>query len=642
VRRVVRLLPLALVLFLAGCSLAEDVTPPPGLLAGQPVRPVFVGEPTAIALPAEAPDPSAGAAIFSERCAPCHGAQGLGDGEQSTNLPVPPAALGNPDVARAASLSDWYQMVTVGDIDRFMPPFQSLTDAQRLDVAAYALTLSASPEEVALGREAYEANECASCHAMGGDGPAGALTALSLAERSGTELFGVITDGGAGGEMPAFGDSLNADERWALVAFIRSLWTGTGEPAVALSPVPSAVSTTPPASESVEPTAEGSATSEPVPSVTPPPSPIVEAVTGTIRGQVVNGTTGEPAPEGLQVTLLGLEGADDVYNATTEVDDAGNFAFDELEIVPGRLFSVSADYQGVTYESELAHLVDESPVLEFPLTVFEATADRSSLSVAQLHLILSSPLEGFVRGVEVWVFSNSGDRAVRPAEGEPLLEVTLPEGAVAVQMTGGVSLGPSSDSPSGMLYSMGVPPGVGSAQLALVFDAPFDGALEIDQPVEVPIESVILLSEAGGLRPRGSAWESLGPADFGGVTVEQFAAEAPPVGEVLEVRLVPAPTGGATGNGLLGVGIGAAVLGASLIVAGLWWYRRRGLVGERPVLVEAPASPSSETMDREALLRAIAALDDEFEARRIGADEYRARRHALKQRALDQARGIRD
>jgi hypothetical protein len=452
----------------------------------------------------------------------------------------------------------------------------------------------------------------------------------------------VITEGSAGDEMPAFSDRLSADERWALVAFIRNLGASAGEPTIVPSPAPNEVAGTPAAAGIVEPTSEGIPATEPAPSVVATPSPIVEAVAGTIRGQVVNGTTGEPAPVGLPITLLGVEGADDVYRATTQVDDAGNFAFQELEIVPGRLFSVSTSYQGVLYESELEHLVEESPILEFPLTVFEATADTSSLSVAQLHLILSSPEGGFVRGVEVWVFSNSGDRAVRPDEGDALLEVTLPEGAVAVQMTGGDFLGASSETPRSMLFSVGVPPGVGSAQLALAFDAPFDGALEIDQPVEVPIESVILLSEAGGLRPRGSAWESLGTADFGGVTVEQFVAEAPPAGEVLEVSLVPAPAGGATSEDLLGIGIGAAALGAALIVAGLWWYRRRGPAGEWAAPMRATAGPSVEAMDREMHLRAIAALDDEFEAGRIGADEYRSRRHALKQRILDQSRGIRD
>jgi hypothetical protein len=47
-------------------------------------------------------------------------------------------------------------------------------------------------------------------------------------------------------------------------------------------------------------------------------------------------------------------------------------------------------------------------------------------------------------------------------------------------------------------------------------------------------------------------------------------------------------------------------------------------------------------MDRESLLRAIAQLDDEFEAGKIGEGEYRVRRRALKERAIDQARGARD
>lgn len=620
-RRFGLLLSLALLLLLAGCSLAEDVTPPPGLPSGQPVRPAFVGEPTA-AVPAGPPDPSAGAAIYAERCAPCHGAKGLGDGEQSANLPVAPAALGDPAVARAASLADWYEMVTVGNIERFMPPFQSLSDAQRLDVAAYALALSTSPEELALGADIYETSDCTSCHAADGGGPAGALTASSLIDRTGVDLFDVITSGT--GEMPGFGDSLSEDERWALVAYVRSLGT------VAAAPVEEA--STPAAVEGPTPTAEGTPPAEVAATVTP------EMVTGTIRGQVINGTSGGPLVEGLEITLRALEGAEEVYSDTTQADEGGRFSFEGLEIIPGRLFSVSTDYQGVTYESELAHLVEGSPVLEFPLTVFETTTDGSGLSVAQLHLIVSAPLEGVVRGVEVWVFSNSGDRAVRPEEGEPLIEVVLPEGAVPVQMTGGAPLGPSSDTPNGMLYSLGVPPGVGSAQLALVFDAPFDGQLNIAQPVGIPIDSVILLAEAGGLRPRGSAWDGLGPADFAGVTVEQYAASAPQVGEVLEVTLVPAAAVAGSSEGLLGIGIGAGALGAALVVAGLWWYRRRG-AEPADAVAPAPASPRSDPMDRESLLRGIAALDDEFEAGQIAPDDYRARRQALKQRVADLSRG---
>ena len=64
--------------FLAACNftLAEDVTPPPIMSPPTPVPtmgPLF---------PASAPDVANGAAIYVEKCAPCHGDTGLGDGPQ--------------------------------------------------------------------------------------------------------------------------------------------------------------------------------------------------------------------------------------------------------------------------------------------------------------------------------------------------------------------------------------------------------------------------------------------------------------------------------------------------------------------------------------------------------------------------------
>src|SRR5687768_18005600 len=85
-------------LLLAACNftLAADITPPPGY-----VSPTTA--PTLGALfPAAAPDTTNGAVIYAEKCAPCHGDTGLGDGPQSTNLPVTVAALGLPDSASKA------------------------------------------------------------------------------------------------------------------------------------------------------------------------------------------------------------------------------------------------------------------------------------------------------------------------------------------------------------------------------------------------------------------------------------------------------------------------------------------------------------------------------------------------------------
>src|SRR3989304_243648 len=98
-------------------SLAGDITPPPeAIISSQ-------SSPEPIVYPSSAPDPANGEVIYAERCAPCHGVSGLGDGEQADELAVFPAPIGDSELARGSSPEDWYRLVTGGRLARFMPPF---------------------------------------------------------------------------------------------------------------------------------------------------------------------------------------------------------------------------------------------------------------------------------------------------------------------------------------------------------------------------------------------------------------------------------------------------------------------------------------------------------------------------------------
>ena len=122
------LLTLAITSFLlAACNfrLAADVTPPPGYVPPTPaptLGPLY---------PASAPDLENGASIFAEKCSPCHGVTGLGDGSDGKDLPVTVPAFALPETARKASPAAWYTMVSQGNLDRFMPPFLSLSEQDR-------------------------------------------------------------------------------------------------------------------------------------------------------------------------------------------------------------------------------------------------------------------------------------------------------------------------------------------------------------------------------------------------------------------------------------------------------------------------------------------------------------------------------
>ena len=147
----------ALTLLLSACNftLAEDITPPPNYVPPTPV-------PTLVLYPSKASSVQNGAAIYVEKCMPCHGETGLGDGEQGIQLGVTVRAFGLSEIARPASPAQYYTAVTRGNIERFMPPFASLTDEERWDVTAYVLTLHTSEEDIQKGKELFEKN-CADC-----------------------------------------------------------------------------------------------------------------------------------------------------------------------------------------------------------------------------------------------------------------------------------------------------------------------------------------------------------------------------------------------------------------------------------------------------------------------------------------------
>ena len=105
-------------LLLSACSfsLAADITPPPGSEQTAPPRtqPVEVSGPLYPLVP---PNPANGEPIFLDKCAPCHGQSGNGDGPQASQLPNPVAALASPDLARASTPEEWYTQVTQGNLE---------------------------------------------------------------------------------------------------------------------------------------------------------------------------------------------------------------------------------------------------------------------------------------------------------------------------------------------------------------------------------------------------------------------------------------------------------------------------------------------------------------------------------------------
>jgi hypothetical protein len=345
---------------------------------------------------------------------------------------------------------------------------------------------------------------------------------------------------------------------------------------------------------------------------------------------VINGTAAGQVPAGLVVMLHGLDGDQESVTETAEADASGAFSFLGLEAVLGRLYSVSAEYLGASCASGAAHLPADGSPLDLSLTVYETTEDTSQVRVAQLHLIFLAAGDGSLRAQEIWVFSNRGDRTVVLPAGQALLEVVLPEGAQVREVGGSDPLDLFTQTDRGFAYTTALLPGEGTAQMGVAFDVPYGGDLRISQPLEIPVESVVVLTEESGMELGGRGVVlagTLGP-EVAGRSLREYAAGPLGRGETLQLRL-------STHAFPWGLAIGAAAIVTALAVTGLWWFRWRGgrVGGDEGSVAEEAPEREAEPLRLE-FLRKMAELDDAFEAGTIAEGDYRSQRDQLKRRLL--------
>jgi mono/diheme cytochrome c family protein len=182
---------------------------------------------------------SRGATVFAANCASCHGPAGKGDGKASTSLLPKPADL------TAARFSDQRlsSVLWNGVAGSAMPPWRQMPTEDLRAVIAYIQSLhvpgaaSSTPDVTTqdVGKSLFAAN-CASCHGDTGAGNGSAAGALSpaptnfhLKKPTQERAWDVLENGIPGTAMPPWRSQLNADERHALVAFVRSLYSPAQE-----------------------------------------------------------------------------------------------------------------------------------------------------------------------------------------------------------------------------------------------------------------------------------------------------------------------------------------------------------------------------------------------------------------------------
>ncbi len=603
-------------LLLAACNftLAEDVTPPPGYVAPTPAPthgPVY---------PAQAPNLQSGAIIYVEKCAPCHGDTGMGDGPQAEQLPVSVAALGLPDVAAQASPADWYLVVTLGNMDNFMPPFSSLSDQERWDVVAYAQSLSTSSAQISQGEELFK-ESCVDCPTdFFGDQE-------KMAALSKDALVNMLAEGGEG--IPALGEKLSQEELGTVAAYLRTL-TLSGS-SLAAEPATTSSGESPSGAETQAP----DATSE---------AALVPVGFGSISGVLVNGSSGD-VPAGATVTLHGFDHGTDpsgtpqeVITQTVETDANGAYTFDDVSYPEGRIFLAEASYKDIVFQSDLVvsdPTLDELTVPD--IMVYDSTTDNGGLVVEQLHVSFDMATEGSVQVFELFTISNLGDKAyVFSTDGTTLPFMPLPEGAVNVGLELSQDSAPLMPTESG---DYAIPPSEKFYSIIAYFNMPYDKSLDLSQPLEIPVSSALIIV------PEGIKVKADDLTDAGiqqtqqGFNVQIYSSNALSAGTQLDMTLsgnVKATGAGVVSDNRQTLLIGAGAFGLILILAGVWMFLRdRGKVDEEDF--EDDEQDEEEFESAEEVMDAIIALDDLHLAKKIPDEAYQLRREELKARLKELA-----
>jgi mono/diheme cytochrome c family protein len=213
-------------------------------------------------------DRKAGEALYKKLCSQCHGDTGAGDGYAANHLKPRPRnfTTGKFKIRTTPSgalptTDDLKNIIRHGMPYTSMPPWPQLTDDELKHLAYYIKSFSAdfsnpdfnqdpvklpkapkyTKESAEAGRKVYEATGCIKCHGdVGrGDGP----SARTLADDWGfpikpadftqrwtfrggptrEDIFRTMTTGLNGTPMPAFGDALKEEDRWAITDYMYSL-----------------------------------------------------------------------------------------------------------------------------------------------------------------------------------------------------------------------------------------------------------------------------------------------------------------------------------------------------------------------------------------------------------------------------------
>jgi len=354
---------------------------------------------------------------------------------------------------------------------------------------------------------------------------------------------------------------------------------------------------------------------------------------GSVIGVIENDTIGASVPGGLDVNLVVSDEQAFVFSTATIADENGRFAFDDVDIVPGRFFLAYVDYKEVRYVSDALHFPEGDAVLDLSIQIFETTDDDSGLRIRRLHLIFELAADNQINVTQVWVIDGLEDRTVIEGDGTGVIDIHLPAGFSNLGINDSISPeGRYLLSDTGFIDRAPVQPGK-PVELVFAFALPYESGFDYSQLLRYPVDAVVVMLVSEELSVQADGLEDLGRRDVAGFSMRSYGMGSMQSGELLAVRL-GSKAAMLRGDNALVLYVSAAIF---LIIAALIILLR--FVRTKRLDREVDSIPRNLRDNYQALIKAIAALDDAFDTGELAEDAYQRERAKLKKQALYMLRG---
>ena len=396
---------------------------------------------------------------------------------------------------------------------------------------------------------------------------------------------------------------------------------------------PAATSTgenTPAAPADVTP---GTTDTTPSAGVSPTPTPAGAVISGSVTV-----ASGASIPDGTIATLL-------LYNTvagqvsqklTIPILADGNFEFADVPGDANTVFLVTVDYSGVTYDSVPKQFDSATLVYDMPVTVYETTNDQNVLAITQAHLQFDFSAAEKVQVMSLYIISNPGQNAVTVvSDGSTIPFIKIPEGAESVNFQLAQSSSPLMSATDGFALLPGADKQYG---IIATFSLPYTKRLNFIQPFILPVSSATVIVPEG-VKVRSDQLTDAGSQNSTSTpptTFHLYQTSSLASGSSLSLTISgkPGDKAGFVLDQRTLLIIGVSAVGLILIGLGIFLFLRdrklRKMEDEEDLAENL--DPDSLGDDRESIMDAIIALDDQYKAGDILKEAYDKRREELKER----------